>query len=341
MNIEFHFYIINLLARRAGFSENDSYIIAYSSQYTDDNCIIYRINKGKEDEYSNYISQTMNILKPKRKLMRIYPCFHFVPGQYDSDLAKRKDGKMHMLNTSENNKNSNILMDNALSTGDLYRIGIATHTYADTWAHQNFVGYYDYFNGMGGVLEKITPNIGHADVQNDPDIPGLVWEDERLLSENRQINNKERFINAAENIFKKYRLYLNNTLSNEKIAEEWQPLKKDLEYAIGREFRGKKDKEYKNRTNRYKEILGTSLDYDEDDWFNEAVETDIVGLPDNQRIDLLAALKMFPDKYYKKPGFENSHWFKFQEAVKSQQNLAEELYEDLFKQMEVKDVEEY
>ena len=50
--------------------------------------------------YRNHFSQTMNILKPKDQLMRIYPIFHFVPGEPDAPSARRRDGKMHILNTT-------------------------------------------------------------------------------------------------------------------------------------------------------------------------------------------------------------------------------------------------
>jgi hypothetical protein len=35
---------------------------------------------GEEVPYKNYISQTMDITKPKEELLRIYPFFHFFPG---------------------------------------------------------------------------------------------------------------------------------------------------------------------------------------------------------------------------------------------------------------------
>jgi hypothetical protein len=60
-------------------------------------------------------------------------------------------------------------MDAALETNNLYQIGVATHSYVDTWAHQNFIGYYNEFNSMAGVLEKMAPNIGHADASHNPD----------------------------------------------------------------------------------------------------------------------------------------------------------------------------
>jgi hypothetical protein len=49
------------------------------------------------------------------------------------------------------------LFAKSLKSADLYRIGIATHTYADTFCHQNFVGFKESFNDMEGLLKKIIP----------------------------------------------------------------------------------------------------------------------------------------------------------------------------------------
>jgi uncharacterized protein DUF6765 len=341
MDIEFHYYIVYTLAKKGGFDDEESHIIAYSSQYVDDNCIIYTLNEEESEPYVNYISQTMNILKPKKKLMRIYPCFHFVPGEFACNSAKRKDGKMHILNTTPNSANANVLMDEALSTGDIYRIGIATHSYADTWAHQNFAGYFDYFNGMGGLLEQLTPNIGHADAQHDPDIPGLVWEDKRLITKNTTVNNKERFIEGAGHIFRKFRRHNDNSVQNDEIETEWMELKTGLEEVIGKEF-VRKDKGRKERLARYRTMLEALVadfkDYDEDAWFKDAVDVDVKGLPDSREGSLLNAIKMFPDKYYRKDGFEDSDWYKFQEAVMEHQELAMNILDGLFKQMEVEEL---
>jgi hypothetical protein len=73
MNKEFHYQITHLIATRSGFPPADADIIAISSQYVDDNSMIFKIDKDKPTAYSNYISQTMNILKPKAKLFRNKP----------------------------------------------------------------------------------------------------------------------------------------------------------------------------------------------------------------------------------------------------------------------------
>jgi hypothetical protein len=183
MDVEFHYYMTYLVAAKAGFGSDDVLKIAYTSQYVDDNDMILEIDKGKASAYRNYISQTMNILKPKSKLFRIYPLFHFIPGDPMSKTAFRKDGKMHWLNTTPNSENANKIIDAAISTENLFRIGVACHCYADSWAHQNFVGYYDEFNAMASPLSKVTPDIGHADAQHNPDWPGLIWRDQRLLED--------------------------------------------------------------------------------------------------------------------------------------------------------------
>ena len=43
MDIEFHYYLTKYLALEAGFEEDEAEIIAYASQYVDDNCVKYSI----------------------------------------------------------------------------------------------------------------------------------------------------------------------------------------------------------------------------------------------------------------------------------------------------------
>lgn len=163
MNQEFHYDITGLIAARAGLPPHSAQVVAHASQYTDDNSTVFTIDKDLPTEYGNYISQTVNILKPQDTLLRIYSLLHFIPGDPMAASAWRKDGAMHWLNTTPDSENTNLLMAAALDSGDLYRIGIACHGYADTWAHQNFVGDQSKFNAMSGPLSAAIPNIGHAE----------------------------------------------------------------------------------------------------------------------------------------------------------------------------------
>jgi len=343
MEIEFHYYITHLIAATAGFSEADAHTIAYSSQYVDHNDIIFEINKGKSQYYRNYISQTMNILKPKPKLFRIYPLFHFIPGEPLHDGAVRKDGAMHWLNTTPDSGNANKIMDAALMTNDLYRIGIAAHGYADTWAHQNFIGYYNEFNSMSGVLEKLAPNIGHADAGHNPDWPALVWKDSRLLGKNGRVVNKERFLAAAGHLFDKLFKYTHGGTAAAPGKKKRNALIHLLDGAIG-----EVDQTNGNATARiqgYKALcrdeLGHDLpEYDEFEWFEEAINERIRGLRDRWDSSLTRWDPLTDVYTWKKPRkYKTTHWYQFQEAVKHHQNTAWKVLEKtVFSKLDLKDL---
>ena len=233
MDIEFHYYMTYIIALRAGFKADNAYTIAYSSQYTDDNDTPYEI-LGEDVPYKNYISQTMDITKPKEELLRIHPYFHFFPGtkrEIVNNSYPRKDGKLHLLNTIPNNVNVRRLFTKSLKLPDLYRIGIATHTYADTFCHQNFVGFKESFNSMEGLLAKIIPSVGHADAKYKPDIPGLVWSDTRHVSSYIEVRNKDRILEPAGNIFQFYCEYCTKQRAVEKNKKK---IMSELDEAIGK-----------------------------------------------------------------------------------------------------------
>ncbi|MBF8984064.1 hypothetical protein IZY60_10995 [Lutibacter sp. B2] len=315
MNVEFHYYITYLIAARAGFDPKEASIIAYASQYVDDNYRAFEISKGTPNAYNNYISQTMNILKPKKELFLIYLLFHFIPGDPMSEGAKRRDGTSHMLNTTPNSKNANDLFDSALTSKNSYRIGIATHSFADTWSHQNFVGCYDEFNSFKGIVERLTPNIGHADAYYVPDLPAVLWSDKRLVGKYMKIYNKQRVLDAARRMCEKLLIYISPTMEKQDIDRACDLLSKDLAYAIGKldqknRYKEARIKRYKELANR-KEYGNTELkDYTKDEWFYDAVKLNT----EETKSDLY---NWKDQKHYKK-----SDWYMFQEAVKEHQEEA-------------------
>lgn len=315
MDIEFHYYITYFIALKAGFKPEDAYIIAYSSQYVDDNTVIYKVSQGTADAYNNYISQTMDITKPEKELMRIYPIFHFMPGdkmEIDFESAFRRDGKLHVLNTIPANSNARALLKIAFESKDLYRIGIATHTYADTFAHQNFIGYYESFNSMKGLLEKIIPDIGHADAKHTPDWPALVWEDRRLIRKNSTIDNKERFLIAVGQLFEEYRRYLDPGCPEDRLSQDKASVISDIEKAIG--DYDKDNEENPNRIARYKALIGEDFkEYSKVAWFSEAVDKKGFNLK-----------PIFRASYEWKANYQESNWFRFQQAVKEHQKFTKE-----------------
>ncbi len=309
----------------------------YPCQYTDDNNRSYEINKGKRGSYKNYISQTYNILKPKKELIRIHPAFHFFPGTSNEILhyaAPRRDGKMHLLNTTPGNNNAQELMKTALKTNDPCRIGIATHTFADTYSHQNFAGIKEEFNAMKGFLEKLIPNVGHADAQHNPDLPALKWKDDRLNSKFRKIDNKERFLAATGHIFLLYCSHLKSQYPKKRLENEKNALQEEIRRAIG--AYDKNNRKQEKRIDRYKRLIGHDLveDYNKKSWFKIAVQR-----KRKEVIDYITDMKSTKYYYSWKENYADSNWYSFQEAVKAHQDKAMEILQPPIEQMEIAELE--
>jgi hypothetical protein len=324
MNIEFHYYMTYLIATKGGFSPDDAAIIAWSSQYVDDNDMMFHVDKGKHSSFENYISQTVNILKPKSKLMRIYLAFHFIPGDPLVDSAARKDGMMHWLITTPNSKNANDIMDAAMDTKDLFRIGVGTHAFADTWSHQNFTGSYCDINVC--LLEK-TLTVGHAQAGHNPDEPALIWKDRRLLHE--RIDNRSRFLEAAQAILKKYLKYNFHGISENEVNLKCSELAKILDECIGTKDQGNKYKD--DRIARYMKKAkspafgGIAIkEYDEDKWLDAAVNEHVKFLRDRSLEIMDYDMSRFDpctDEYTWKDSdqYKDTNWYRFQIAVKDHQ----------------------
>ena len=334
MDTEFHYWLTGLLAKKAGFGDDEASTIAYASEFVDENDVLFHIKNKSGGEYSNYISQTMNILKPKNRLLRIYPIFHFIPGEPSALSARRKDGKMHLLNTTPNSDNANEMIEAAFKSHldtRLYRIGVASHSYVDTWAHQNFVGWYDYFNNIG---LDIKPDIGHADGEHHPDMISHQWVDNRLVESD--VNNRSRFLSASEALFGKYCEYIKKEKQQDN-SSEWEKLEIELVELMGPTYTGSWGKYKKQRLDNYKEVLGGFLpEFDERKWFDEAIKTKVRGMKDSHE-GLKEKLTIFKDEYYwhDEDNKENTNWFRFQEAVKDHQRASVKLLSSTFKKMGV------
>lgn len=352
-----------LIAARAGFSPEDARIIAYSSQYIDDNDLIYIIEQS-DQPYSNYISQTKNISKPKRKLFRIYPVFHFIPGNPLADSARRKDGKLHLLNTTPDSQNARAVLNQALNSDNLYKIGLAVHSFADTFAHQNFVGYYDEFNIVESIQKKINSffnrsvyAIGHAAVKIRPDLPNLVWEDSRLCDSNSHRDNKKIFLKAAGRVFEELKLYNFPNLSPEEIESQKKELLSDLGSVIGKRTRHPEIFKINTKEKRIERCCKLSLkeeyggqmikEYDAFEWFNEVIELDLKFLKIDQSTSwqrlfldyLFSKLDFLKNSCsWKGDNYNQCHWYNFQQSVKEMQKDVIELLEpEVFSRLELEE----
>ncbi len=325
-----------LVAARAGFSPDEAQTIAYSCQYIDDNDLIFEINRDSPDYYSNYVSQTINILKPKKVLLRIYPVFHFIPGEFLNEYSRRKDGKLHYLNTTPDSKNARAVLHDALESGDLYRIGLACHSYSDSWSHQNFVGYFDEFN----VLKGVFVSLGHVAALDRPDRAAVIWNDNRLLESHTSRNNKQIYMEAAGRVFDEFRNYKYPDIPDYISRADRDQLITDLSWAIGEidqlNTRSKTRIDRYKLLSRKKEYGGIEIaDYDLEQWMDEAVKENIRGFRIRSKKVVVRfinglfsrAMPLFKDKYTWKDlsQYHLTHWYQFQEAVKAQQEKTIEI----------------
>ena len=316
MNSEFHYYVTHLIAARAGVRGDDLRVLAYASQYVDDNNRVYQVKRSDLTTlYQNSISQTLNILKPHKEKLEIYPLFHFIPGEPDAPSTKRSDGKTDVFNTTPNSLNANRVMDAALETQNFYRIGIATHAYVDTWAHQNFIGARKGFNAFPSFWARLVPNYGHADAGHKPDLPRLQWQDNRLVASS--VDNTQRFLDAAAHLFDKLWRFANKGESAPAVTQmnrERQSLIEDLSASMGDAPR--EDHLSKARLARYQALASTAAygaasipDYNQTAWFKHIVKTTTHSIRSGGR-----NTQQITRTY--RPGYRASDWYQFQEAVK-------------------------
>lgn len=236
----------------------------------------------------------------------------------------RRDGRMHWLNTTPDSENANRVINAALVSKDLYRIGIACHGYADTWAHQNFAGYFDPFNSMTGPLSAAIPNIGHAEAGHNPDEVALVWKDKRLIAS--RVDNRGRFLEAAGQILRKLAKFTDPKMTEKELQTRETALKKDINNCVGEqdqtnEYAEERIARYSNLATEPEYGKAEITQYDEDTWLEEAVNEKVRGLRDRSdlfltRWDPLTDIYTWKDR----ENYKNTHWHRFQQAVKQHQD---------------------
>ena len=215
MNAEFHYYSVYFLCLRAGMSEKRCADIAFSSQYVDNAILAYEIDDGGGFSYRSQVTQNY-IFWDEETLRGIYLPFHFIPGVLDQASRERADGSASRWAVTPDSPLAKELLVAALKSGDDFRIGIALHTYADTWAHQHFSGRVE----RGNVVDPSSPlpPAGHLQALRAPDDAAGRWTDARLVPELSRVDNAARFRLAARKIYRYLRTYLRNGFEEEELV---------------------------------------------------------------------------------------------------------------------------
>jgi len=295
MQRDFHYYAIKALAQKAGFTADEAEIIAYSSEYVDD-AVEYQeieLEKFPEIDFGRLSSSKFNpICTAHKGLQRIkafsediqqkvYISFHFIP--------EIKENSVNFLTQPKNNLSTE-LIQNAIDeivgkTGEeriqkLIKLGIAIHSYADTWSHQNFSGRHsstendieniEILQGTEWVsISRIKdielsamPDIGHAEAHNFPDLSHLKWRYSKSSNKNLIIrDNTLLCMQAANNIFEVFKKITNSN-------QNWSY----FDYLFLQCFNKKTEvleEKYANFVNKFSDV---SFNYDENKWKKDALE---------------------------------------------------------------------
>lgn len=219
MNFEFHYYAVHWLARKAGLSQEEAYLVAYSSQYVDAAVVPVTVLAG-EGRHEIPSTQNYGFWNPET-VDDVYLPFHFLPG--GPAPSNRADGRSNPWSTRPDSPLAKELLVAALGTRDPFRVGIALHAYADTWAHQNFSGRVEDWNRV--EQSSLIPAVGHAQALKNPDGLENEWSDPRLAEP--RVANRGRFLEAARKIYKYLATYSRRGFDDvdavmEKLGKIWK-----------------------------------------------------------------------------------------------------------------------
>jgi hypothetical protein len=328
----FHYYAVKFLALRGGFAEDEAEIIAFSCQLVDRSLIPIAVESERGKSYR--ITPTHHFgFWDKAQEEEVWIPFHFFPSG-DGDAGLRKDGKVEPMVVRPNSQPVKELLVEALKTRNPYRVGIALHTYADSWAHQNFIGRNKGFNRTESFSP--VPPVGHAQIGRNPDIWSLQWIDPRLIPELQIIDNEERFFHAAKKIYQYLSTYHKRQFS------DWELVRWQLEEIISDDMPSKENRY--PRKNRIGEDHKLELDFrlnlevpelDEGRWFSEAFpqldtrrflrpgNTDRFVVASHEVRKILQLAELAPRKVGS--DFFDSHIYRWSEAAKEHRKVANKI----------------
>lgn len=248
MNLDFHYYGTFVAARFAGYTHEESELIAHAAQYVDDsenstlknNKGEYYINDFTPIPTVNSMGECSKSISEKGfdELYRVWPVFHFLPGNYDGDGKSIKNyegpkensklmGKFKWRFDSEAEEQFKLLcLSDSILVKDMindiinprisesfHLIGLRMHVMADTWAHKYYSGFPAWFINSHTQFSEIclipdAPSfnspfyLGHGQTCHSPDYPYLKYTVSPQWSNERITkDNPEDFFKAFEQMY--------------------------------------------------------------------------------------------------------------------------------------------
>jgi len=233
MNKLFHYEMVKVLACKAGMEEDEAQTVAYASQFADD-CAppaeFYLDSLPPGVKCAGLYNEESRLFSPVRtahkglqyilslariEQFRVLLAFHFLPpGDFGGDeksFRAQADGNLagRLVNRAVNDLAE--VNDCDMRQGRLIALGLALHSYADTWAHDDFSGIRQRYNKKNNC--QVLRNgkwerdycagrfeIGHGE-STSPDC-NVTWRYRNRDSGEWVIkDNHARFLEAANRIY--------------------------------------------------------------------------------------------------------------------------------------------
>ncbi|MCR4923098.1 MAG: hypothetical protein K5931_03735 [Lachnospiraceae bacterium] len=146
MQKDFHYYATYAAANIAGFSPEESLVIAYSAQLVDECSKTFLIKvKGPltaaTTQLQSELSECGEDIFTLQDITRIWSSFHFLPGNLNASYPRRTKRFLYKYRLICNvNSDLEVLMLKKHKGHSLQAYGMCMHVLADTWAHRYFAG---------------------------------------------------------------------------------------------------------------------------------------------------------------------------------------------------------
>jgi hypothetical protein len=243
MQIDFHHAVTYVATRLAGFGHQDACTVAHASQYVDDATTDGPLTFGTGERYVRVTSAhktfDIRINSDHADNRLVWVPFHFLPGNDAPPAGSSPDDAFaHRMMCKPDSAVARAMMRDCIERQSpafaLHRLGIALHTYVDTWAHQQFVGMVcelnrlatlriepdpaysktDIFRELNSGMTRLKAHIaghlpvGHAAALTCPDMPFLKWSFVRENGQTVERDNPSDFLAATRGMFNMARRYL-------------------------------------------------------------------------------------------------------------------------------------
>ncbi len=348
MQVDMHYCATAVLARAAGFDEDDALVVGFAAQYVDDALDGRDILVGGRPfsplSTANDLGRYLKSQDPQ-VWHKVYIPFHFLP----PDPAQGPAGDF--LTQPRGRLVEGLLADVARDQPlgqphdrlyGLCRLGVALHTVADTWSHQGFSGRWHDENDVrevrvldqpddlvralkrawsewAGAVNALLPmKVAHFQAGFLPDYPFLEWRAvfagaDGEMGREMRLNNREQYLLACR--------FLHDTLlawpkGRPAGVVPWPRIEPEIQACLACNEVGRQA-----RCDRWRQAFahlfpdhGGLPAYDKHQWEVQALGEKLRQTPFSDLAESLGSRPSYPGA----PDFQSSAWVQFHGAALAQ-----------------------